>query len=47
MHSYEWLMYASGAVWGGLCLFLFFLARKQAVLSKRIQQMARLMEEEA
>lgn len=46
MNSYEWIMYASGAVWAGLGLYLFFLSRKQASLARRIQQLSRLMEED-
>ena len=47
MNSYEWILYAGAAVWAGIGLYLAFLARKQASLSKRIRQMARLMEENA
>ena len=45
MDSYEWILYAGAAVWVGLGLYLCLLARKQAALSRRISQMARLMEE--
>lgn len=47
MNSYEWIMYAGIAVWSGLGLYIFLLARRQAALSRRIEQMARLMEEDA
>lgn len=47
MDSYEWVMYAGMAVWAGLGAYLCFLARKQFVLSRRITQMARLMEEDS
>lgn len=47
MNSYEWIMYAGIAVWAGLGLYICLLARKQALLSRRIDQMSRLMEEEA
>ena len=46
MDSYEWIMYAGAAVWVGLGLYLCLLARKQITLSRRISQMARLMEED-
>lgn len=46
MNSYEWLLYSGIAVWAGLGLYLCLLARKQQVLSRRIKQMALLMEEE-
>ena len=47
MDSYDWILYAGIAVWAGLGLELCLLARKQIALSKRISQMARLMEEDA
>ena len=47
MDSYDWIMYAGMAVWSGLGLYLCLLARRQAALSRRIAQMARLMEEDA
>ena len=47
MDSYDWILYAGIAVWAGLGLYLCLLARKQIALSKRISQMARLMEEDA
>lgn len=46
MYSYQWIMYAGIAVWTGLGLYVFTLARKQMDLSRRIAQMARLMEDE-
>lgn len=46
MNSYEWIMYAGIAVWSGLGLYVFFLARRQAELSRRISRMAALMEDE-
>lgn len=46
MNSYEWIMYAGIAVWTGLGLYVFTLARRQIALSQRIVQMARLMEDE-
>lgn len=46
MNSHEWIMYAGIAVWFGLGLYIFTLARKQAGLSRRITQMERLMEED-
>ena len=44
MDSYEWILYAGAAVWAGLGLYLCVLARKQANLSRRVRQMALLME---
>ncbi|MDR0339851.1 MAG: CcmD family protein [Desulfovibrio sp.] len=46
MNSYEWILYAGIAVWSGLGLYLALLAHKQAGLSRRIKQLARLMEDE-
>jgi len=46
MNSYEWIMYAGIAVWAGLGLYLCLLARRQQTLARRIEQMARLMEED-
>lgn len=45
MNSYEWILYAGLAVWSGLGLYLAFLARRQARLSKRVRQLALMMEE--
>jgi CcmD family protein len=45
MDSYEWILYAGIAIWAVLGLYLGFLARRQALLAKRIQQMALLMED--
>lgn len=45
MNSYEWIMYASMAVWGGLGLYVCLLARRQMLLSRRVGRMAALMEE--
>ncbi len=47
MDSYEWILYAGIAVWLGLGLYLSLLARRQALLARRIRQMALLMEDEA
>lgn len=47
MNSYEWIMYAGIAVWAGLGLYVCLLARRQAQLARRIDQMSSLMEEEA
>ena len=47
MNRYEWIMYAGIAVWAGLGLYICLLARKQARLARRIDQMNRLMEEDA
>ena len=47
MNSYEWIMYAGIAVWAGIGLYVFTLARKQIALSRRIAQMTRLMDGEA
>lgn len=47
MNSYEWIMYAGIAAWAGLGLYVCLLAGRQARLAKRIDQMARLMEEDA
>lgn len=47
MNNYQWIMYAGIAVWAGLGLYVCLLARRQAVLSRRIEQMAALMEEDA
>lgn len=47
MDSYEWILYAGAAVWIGLGLYLCLLARRQTALSRRINQMARLMEEDS
>ncbi len=47
MNSYEWIMYAGIAVWAGLGLYIFTLARRQSALSRRIAQMTRLADEEA
>lgn len=46
MNSYEWLLYAGAAVWSGLGLYLAYLGVKQARLSKRIRQLALMLEEE-
>lgn len=46
MNSYEWIMYAGIAVWTGLGLYVFTLARRQMNLSRRITQMTRMMEDE-
>lgn len=46
MNSYEWIMYTGMAVWGGLGLYLFLLARKQTALARRIRQMSALLEGE-
>lgn len=46
MNSYEWIMYAGIAVWTVLGLYLCILARRQASLSRRIDRMAALMEED-
>ncbi len=46
MDSYLWIMYAAIAVWVGLGLYLCLLARKQARLNNRIEQMGRLMEKD-
>lgn len=46
MNSYEWILYAGVAVWSGLGLYLSMLALRQARLSKRINQLATMMEEE-
>lgn len=46
MDSYEWIMYAGIAVWAGIGLYLCLLAGRQAALSRRIEQMTRLMEDE-
>ncbi|MDR2489339.1 MAG: CcmD family protein [Desulfovibrio sp.] len=46
MDSYDWIMYAGMVVWAGLGTYLCFLARRQAALSRRISQMARIMEED-
>lgn len=45
MNSYEWILYAGLAVWSGLGLYLAFLGRRQARLSKRIRQLTLMMEE--
>ena len=47
MDSYSWIMYAGMATWAGLGLYLCILARKQATLSRRISQMAGMMEDDA
>ena len=47
MDSYEWILYAGAAVWSGLGLYLCLLARRQMALSRRISQMARLMEKDS
>jgi len=39
-------MYAGIAVWTGLGLYVFTLARRQMNLSRRITQMTRMMEDE-
>ena len=46
MDSYEWILYAGTAVWVGLGCYICLLARRQITLSRRISQMARLMEED-
>jgi|GEM_PF-421235 len=46
MNSYEWIMYAGIAVWAGLGLYVFTLARRQMHLSRRIAQMTRMMEDD-
>ena len=45
MNSYEWILYAGAAVWIGLGLYLAFLASRQAKLSKRVRQLALMLEE--
>lgn len=45
MNSYEWILYAGIAVWSGLGLYLGFLAVRQARLSRRIRQLAMMMED--
>ncbi len=47
MNSYLWIMYAAIAVWAVLGLYLCLLARKQAKLAERIEQMSSLMEKQA
>jgi CcmD family protein len=47
MDSYEWILYAGAAVWAGFGLYLCLLARRQMALSRRISQMARLMEKDS
>ncbi len=46
MDNYIWIMYAGAAAWAGIGLYLCFLARRQAAVSRRISQMAGLMEHE-
>lgn len=46
MNSYEWILYAGVAVWSGLGLYTAWLAIKQARLSKRIKQLAFMMEDD-
>ena len=46
MNSYDWILYAGIAVWSGIGLYLAFLAAKQARLSKRINQLAIMMEDD-
>ena len=38
MQSYEWLLYANVAVWLGIGGYLFFIARTQKNLERRLQQ---------
>lgn len=47
MNSCDWILYAGIAVWAGLGLYVCLLAARQARLARRIEQMARLMEEDA
>ena len=44
MEKIEWIMYACAAVWAGIGFYLFILARRQAVLSRRLRQMEALQE---
>ncbi len=45
MDSYSWIMYAGMATWAGIGLYLCFLARRQALLSRRLGRMAQMMEQ--
>lgn len=45
MQSYEWIMYAAMAVWAGIGLYVLFLGRRQAVLTRRIERLTALMED--
>ena len=40
------IMYAGMAVWLGLGLYLFFLARRQAALTRRMDRMDQLMRDD-
>jgi CcmD family protein len=42
-----WVMYAGLISWAGIGLYLFYLSRRQAALSRRIRRMEKQPEDEA
>ena len=45
MNDITWVMYAGAAAWCGLGLYLFLLARAQAALARRLEQLSAVMED--
>lgn len=45
MQSSQWLLYANAAVWLGVGAYLFFIARAQQRLERRLRQMEMLQDD--
>ncbi|MFI3272299.1 MAG: CcmD family protein [Pseudomonadota bacterium] len=45
METSQWLLYANASVWLGLGAYLFFVARAQQRLERRLRQMEMLQDD--